>query len=165
MYWAACNSSEFVIPQRRYDLCLLLLPVRILYNIPERSLNTRSFAPFLMQTRGGVKTGYSTFFTSSLHPLSDLFIFTVGIDTCVMVACVIALLKESFLCSVLSETLDVSWIWTFAENLLSKSFQILPNNNNLSKWRTTLSENFFSIFIVLIYIVKTTHYVSQFWVK
>lgn len=78
---SAWNFSEFVNPQRRYDLWLLLLPVRILHNIPEQSMNTRSFTPFLMCTRGGVKTAYSTVFTASLHPLSDFCLFLLLAST------------------------------------------------------------------------------------
>lgn len=126
VYWAAWYSSEFVIPQRRYDLCLLLLPVRILNNIPERSLNTRSFAPFLMWTRGKykqVKTGYSTFF-HFISPSSLWFVYfhCWNRHICNGTSMCDRLIERVFLCSVFSETLDESWIWTFAENLLSKSF-------------------------------------------
>lgn len=122
VYWAAWNSSEFVIPQRRYDLWLLLLPVRILYNIPEQSLNT----PFIhclshVDKRRGENRILYFFLTISLSSLSFMFIFA-WINGCVMVLVyMIASLKESF-CVVFCVfrnfrcELDLN----FCKNLLSK---------------------------------------------
>lgn len=98
VYWAAWNSSEFVIPQRRYDLWLPLLPVRILYNIPEQSLNT----PFIhslshVDKRRGENRILYFFLTISPSSLSFMFIFAAWINACVMVLVYMsASLKESF---------------------------------------------------------------------
>jgi len=122
----------------------------------------RLFTPFLMWTRGGVKTGY---FFLSPSSLSFVFIFCcLDQRICNGSSIYDHLIKRVLLCSVFSETLDVSWIWTFPKTSW-------VNFQNF-KWPTTWSDKFTLIvyYIVLYFIycvsfVKTAHYVSQSWVK
>lgn len=111
VYWAAWNSSEFVIPQRRDDLWLLLLPVRILYNIPERSSNT----PFIHSLSLVDKRRGENRILFSPSILSLIYVYFCCLDQrmCIGSSIYDRLIERVLLCSVFSETLDASWIWTF----------------------------------------------------
>lgn len=172
VYWAAWNSSEFVIPQRRYDLWLLLLPVRILYNIPEQNLNT----PFIhslshVDKRRGENRILYFFLTISPSSLSFMFIFAAWINACVMVLVyMIASLKESFcvlFCVFRNFRCELDL--NFCKNLLSKhskfcSIIIMHLNGQQLEVKTLF---FFCIrfYFLCRFCVKTAHYVSQSWVK
>ncbi len=96
VYWASWNSSECVIPQRRYDLWLLLLPVRIV-TFQNRAWTPVRLLPFSCGQEEGWKQHTLFFFSLHLSILSLICLFSLLESTRLMLlACVIALLKESF---------------------------------------------------------------------